>query len=294
MGRRVAYSVAQKRQQLKELRERKRAAAAARAAKEKADREAAYVATAAGARDIDAAAAVEAAQSAAATAQAASDAKLALTSTAFMATRATAATDDASAAESEIASDGDKPVVAGATASAIQGKRQVQLNSATTVFARENDAVVEQRRVLSDAPLERTAASECELPVAHRSWKDPEGLTDHPRPPSTAATDEEQQAAFAMWLQALYAKYPRSMVNHFEHNVKVWQQLWHALLAADTVAVLADVRNPLYHIHQSLYDHVMSLGKSLVIVLTKVCEQYASFLVSWAALTCRPPRCDTP
>ena len=88
---------------------------------------------------------------------------------------------------------------------------------------------------------------------------------------TAVAVQSAEAASFELWIAELYSHYPRWQLNHFEHNIEVWRQLWHVLLDADVVALLADVRNPLYHVHPALCQHVLQrLRKRLVIVLTKV------------------------
>jgi len=95
----------------------------------------------------------------------------------------------------------------------------------------------------------------------------------------TTLTGEEVQKAeaewFQVWLKGVYAKYPRETLNHFEHNLNVWRQLWHVMLGSNVIALLADVRNPLYHIYPTWYRHIVErLHKRLVVVLTKVRRAY--------------------
>lgn len=91
-----------------------------------------------------------------------------------------------------------------------------------------------------------------------------------------------EQHYFQEWLQNIYAKYHREHLNHFEHNLEVWRQLWRVLVESDVIALVADVRNPLYHIPVSLYTHVVkTLDKPLVIVLSKVGLVEPRIIESW-------------
>lgn len=47
-------------------------------------------------------------------------------------------------------------------------------------------------------------------------------------------------------------------------------QLWHTLATAHVIVLVTDVRNPLWHVHPSLYRHVVEeMRKPLVILLNK-------------------------
>ena len=51
---------------------------------------------------------------------------------------------------------------------------------------------------------------------------------------------------------------------------QVWRQLWRVCGCADVVAIVADARNPLYHIPYSLYSEVtQQMGKPLIVILNK-------------------------
>lgn len=79
-----------------------------------------------------------------------------------------------------------------------------------------------------------------------------------------------EETAFRAWLEAIYARYDREHLNHFEHNVDVWMQLWHTVHTSDVLCLVADARNPLWHIPLSLYEEVTrDLHKPLVVVLNK-------------------------
>ena len=65
-------------------------------------------------------------------------------------------------------------------------------------------------------------------------------------------------------------RYPRARLNHFEHNLEVWRQLWMVIDNSDVVVIVTDVRNPLYHLPECLYESVTrDAGKPLVVVLGK-------------------------
>lgn len=105
---------------------------------------------------------------------------------------------------------------------------------------------------------------------------------------------------FDAWLTAIHGKYENEQLNHFEHNIEVWRELWRvterathvrlmlsdrnrkagrrvdqpslALLRISTqIVVVTDIRNPLLHIPPSIYDFVTAeLKKPMTVVLNKV------------------------
>ena len=171
------------------------------------------------------------------------------------------------------------------------GKR----NRFSTVFAKESAAAVAARRLDAAEPLD-TSRRGAAL-VAHDVLNhDP--VLAHPTGvllASGAALRERgvylsadargiEETAFTAWLEALYARYSRAQVNYFEHSLDVWQQLWHTLATADVIAIVADVRNPLWHLPASLYHQVITaLRKPLVVVLNKVDLVPPAAVAAWTA-----------
>ena len=81
---------------------------------------------------------------------------------------------------------------------------------------------------------------------------------------------EVEEAAFESYLTNLYAQYPPTRLNHFEHNLQVWRQLWRVCEMSDVLVISADARHPLFHFPPSLYRYVVDMGREVVLVLNKV------------------------
>lgn len=97
---------------------------------------------------------------------------------------------------------------------------------------------------------------------------------------------------FDRWLTKIHDKYPNEKLNHFEHNLEVWRELWRVTERATHVrsyipramhsygpdircsvqiVIVTDIRNPLLHIPPSVYDLVTNeMNKPIRIVLNKV------------------------
>jgi hypothetical protein len=82
--------------------------------------------------------------------------------------------------------------------------------------------------------------------------------------------DQNEQEVLKNWLESVYS-HDRSTLNHFEHNLEVWRQLWRVCEMSEILVVVVDVRHPLIHFPRSLYDYVTgSLRKPMVVVFNKV------------------------
>lgn len=96
------------------------------------------------------------------------------------------------------------------------------------------------------------------------------------RPPWSSHQSKEQleaqeQTYFQGWLDDIYKRYPTSDLNHFEHNLQVWRQLWRVCEKSDILVILVDSRHPLFHLPASLYHYVSTtLGKPLVLLMNKI------------------------
>jgi ribosome biogenesis GTPase A len=85
------------------------------------------------------------------------------------------------------------------------------------------------------------------------------------------AVDNNESLMFDQWLTKIHDKYDNEHLNHFEHNLEVWRELWRVTERATHVVVVADVRNPLLHVPASVYDLVTKeLQKPMIVVLNKV------------------------
>ena len=93
---------------------------------------------------------------------------------------------------------------------------------------------------------------------------------------------QQEEAAFEAYLEDIYRRYPPHRLNHFEHNINVWRQLWRVCEMADALLLSADARHPLFHFPPSLYQYVtVTLAKPLVLVVNKVDLVDADTLHGW-------------
>jgi hypothetical protein len=82
--------------------------------------------------------------------------------------------------------------------------------------------------------------------------------------------DSLETDAFEDWKEGIYANHDITELNHFEHNLEVWRQLWRVVERSDIVLLLADARCPALHFHTNLYRYITRThGKECVLVLTK-------------------------
>eukprot|EP01138_Halocafeteria_seosinensis_P004715 gb/GECG01004821.1/.p1 GENE.gb/GECG01004821.1/~~gb/GECG01004821.1/.p1 ORF type:complete len:701 (+),score=106.73 gb/GECG01004821.1/:1-2103(+) len=81
---------------------------------------------------------------------------------------------------------------------------------------------------------------------------------------------EKEKEIYNQWLEDIYTHYDRTELNQFEHNLEVWKQLWHVLDNSSSIALVADARNPLFHLEPSLYHFVCHvMDKPLYVILNK-------------------------
>ena len=97
---------------------------------------------------------------------------------------------------------------------------------------------------------------------------------------SQAEIDARETKEFEAWVAAMDAD---PNVNHFEHNLEVWRQLWRCLEISDVVMIVIDVRFVPVYFPQALYDHVtQDLHKPVILVLNKVDLASRSLVLEWA------------
>ena len=146
-------------------------------------------------------------------------------------------------------------------------------NKLRTLFAKESTEEVEHRKALSRQPLRRHTPLDGHCPSID-PWRTVIPLP--PRPSWTANTSAQQlheaeEAAFTAWLESIYGRCPAERLNHFEHNLEVWRQLWRVVEQSDVLLCIVDVRFPLINFPPALYDYVVTHHhKPLVMILNKV------------------------
>lgn len=51
-------------------------------------------------------------------------------------------------------------------------------------------------------------------------------MSPHMRRRCSCAVDGNETMMFDEWLTAIHRKYENEQLNHFEHNLEVWRELW--------------------------------------------------------------------
>ena len=101
---------------------------------------------------------------------------------------------------------------------------------------------------------------------------------------SAAELHASESAYFTSYLQRLYSRYPVSRLNHFEHNLEVWRQLWRVCEQSHVLLLIVDCRYPLINFPPSLHHYVsVTLRKPLLLLLNKVDLIPRSAVQAWMA-----------
>ncbi|OQS08016.1 guanine nucleotide-binding protein, partial [Thraustotheca clavata] len=99
---------------------------------------------------------------------------------------------------------------------------------------------------------------------------------------SKERVQDNESIYFDNWLANIHNKYEPEELNHFEHNLEVWRELWRVLERSTHVVIVADIRNPLLHIPPSVYDYITeTLQRPLMIVLNKIDLIPWELTISW-------------
>ena len=171
-----------------------------------------------------------------------------------------------------------------------ESKRNDVDSSLASIFEKETDEAVSQRRRRGALPLASQNAESCTA----EAWF---GDIGHPRRPDFAETLQESSStsealaaaendcvgAWIAQVRKVRASCRRDGgVFPFEMNFRVWRQLWRVLEGSDVVILCADARNPTAHTPPSLVEDVVQFrGKPLIIVLTKVEIVPENHVMAW-------------
>jgi ribosome biogenesis GTPase A len=144
---------------------------------------------------------------------------------------------------------------------------------------------IEKRRSLAREPISQDNVRKNALGI---SFADDYSLVyiDFPiRPPwnelmSVDQIDESESSYFQEYSRFVEKHYGSS-VNAYEKNLETWRQLWRVLEKSDILLLLCDGRCPSFNFPASLYRYIKSIGKDLIIVLTKVDLLSEQFLKEW-------------
>lgn len=177
----------------------------------------------------------------------------------------------------------------GSSSSAIAQEKSLPLrgdeqhDKLVTVFAKEDKASLERRRILSREPFQR----DWSMRVAHEGlYQDVIDMPVRPqwsRDMSKAQLEAQETAYFDEYIRNVYAKYPRDLLNYFEHNLEVWRQLWRVTEQADVICVVVDARYPTFHLPPSLHRFVTVVhSKPMIVVLNKIDLVPRTVLAAWA------------
>jgi ribosome biogenesis GTPase A len=138
-----------------------------------------------------------------------------------------------------------------------------------TYFEKESQDVIDERIRQSRLPLKRTSTNSGEV---HYTSIDMPIRPAWNKTMSTAVIEKQEEIYFAQYLDSIYSNYSRSRLNHFEHNLNVWRQLWRVIELSDICLLVADIRHPLFHFPQSLYRHVTEVQKKPLILVLNKCD----------------------
>ncbi|CAI5736319.1 unnamed protein product [Peronospora destructor] len=137
----------------------------------------------------------------------------------------------------------------------------------SSFFVKETKEQIQLRLMEGQMPLQLNKRDTPLLATVRE--RDP--ILDHPKRPQWTynmfkeKVDNNESLMFDQWLTKIHDKYDNEHLNHFEHNLEVWRELWRVTERATHIVVVADVRNPLLHIPASI---AIWLDDSLLLCLS--------------------------
>lgn len=166
------------------------------------------------------------------------------------------------------------------------GAASSSANKLRTAFARESDEVIEARKAASRLPLARRISNNGGTPSEDYYARDEVAIPVRPewQGLTPAELEANETRYFASWLETLYTRYGHDRLNHFEHNLEVWRQLWRVCERSDILVVVVDSRQPILNFPPSLYHYITrTLRKPMVLVLNKIDLLPADVVQAWIA-----------
>ena len=126
-------------------------------------------------------------------------------------------------------------------------------------------------------------SDEVALPTQRRGAGKPAAARPrHQDPADTSPWDESHRTPFRSWLALVDAlpPSPHHVINFFERNVQVWQQLWNVVQHCDVAVAIADIRFAVYHLPLSLFYYLMIVEAKPVVVVFNKCDLVPASVVA--------------
>jgi ribosome biogenesis GTPase A len=83
--------------------------------------------------------------------------------------------------------------------------------------------------------------------------------------------EANEKLMFKEYVEMIYSKHPRENLSYFELNLQVWRQLWRVCEMSDIILFVVDIRHPLFHFPQSLYEYItIEMKRSMILVFNKI------------------------
>ncbi len=153
----------------------------------------------------------------------------------------------------------------------------VKSNHLRTVFRKDTTKEIFRGTMNATLPVKLPKTNEhlrCSRSLADVSEKRHPPMPKRPdwQNLSAAALEDLESSKFQTWKESVYDSVDCiEDLNHFEHNLEVWRQLWRVLERSSLLILLTDARCPYLHFHATLYYHIRnSIGKPVILCLTKV------------------------
>jgi len=135
-------------------------------------------------------------------------------------------------------------------------------------FQKESKKELAESRERAHNPIERVN----DLSAPSELFFD-ESVHDFPQRPqwkegwSKERLEQSEQKYFREYCQA---KLQLEGISYFELNIETWRQFWRVIEMSDVLLLILDIRFATATFPPALYHHVVSLGKTLVLVLNKI------------------------
>ncbi|EGC38867.1 hypothetical protein DICPUDRAFT_148454 [Dictyostelium purpureum] len=154
-----------------------------------------------------------------------------------------------------------------------------RMNKLVTIFEKESKEEIELRKQNSKKPLDTTFREKPWLIMNEYDKEnqiDNNNFIDIPKRPkwsysmSADRLKQEERSMFSNWLSDIVKNYDKKRLNYFENNLEVWRQLWRVSERSDVILLITDARYPLFHFPPSLYNYIHEeLKKPMILVLNK-------------------------
>ena len=93
--------------------------------------------------------------------------------------------------------------------------------------------------------------------------------------------DNAEQTEIKYFLETIHNRFINTQLNLCEMNINTWRQLWRVLERSSVCLFVTDIRFAICQFPMYAYEHIVNMGKKVVLVLNKIDLVDTELVIAW-------------